>query len=257
MGILAWIVLGLVAGAGEVHHARPTRWRIHRHHRARDRRGSRRGLHWARTSSASAISPGSMSAASRSPSEGRYWCCSSTGSLLAAALDPRSQNTNMAAAPNALLQWTVADRRFPWIRLTEPPRPLSGVVMQETLMNEDYEKGYSQFSKMVGEENIEKLVSRLRLVCPDFEREVVSVVGGRIWTRGGIDLKTRSLCSICVLAALGRNNALKLNLQMALRNGAQVGEICEAMFQVAVYAGFPAAWDALDKLAEVLKEENA
>ena len=124
-------------------------------------------------------------------------------------------------------------------------------------MNGDYEKGYSQFSKMVGEENMGKLVSRLRSVCPDFEREVVSIVGGRIWTRGGIDLKTRSLCSICVLAALGRNNALKLNLQMALRNGAKVGEICEAMFQVAVYAGFPAAWDALDKLAEVLKEENA
>lgn len=124
-------------------------------------------------------------------------------------------------------------------------------------MNGDYDKGYSQFTKMVGEENVDKLVSRLRSVCPDFEREVVSVVGGRIWTRGGIDLKTRSLCSICVLAALGRNNALKLNLQMALRNGANVGEICEALFQVAVYAGFPAAWDALDKLAEVLKEESA
>ena len=124
-------------------------------------------------------------------------------------------------------------------------------------MNDDYEKGYGQFSRMIGKENMEKFVSRLKSVCPDFEREVVSVVGGRIWTRGGIDLKTRSLCSICVLAALGRNNALKLNLQMALRNGAQVEEIFEALFQVAAYAGFPAAWDALDKLAEVLKEEKA
>jgi len=123
-------------------------------------------------------------------------------------------------------------------------------------MNDDYQKGYRQFSKMVGKANMEKLVSRFKLVCPDFEREVVSVVGGRIWTRGGIDLKTRSLCSICVLAALGRENALNLNLQMALRNGAKVGEICEALFQVAVYAGFPAAWDALDKLAEVLKDEE-
>ena len=124
-------------------------------------------------------------------------------------------------------------------------------------MNDDYEKGYRQFSKMVGEENIEELLSRFKAVCPDFEREVVSVVGGRIWTRGGIDLKTRSLCSICVLAALGRNNALKLNLQMALHNGVQVGEIFEAIFQVAAYAGFAAAWDALDKLAEVLKDEKA
>ena len=124
-------------------------------------------------------------------------------------------------------------------------------------MSDDYEKGYAQFARMVGEENIEALTARFRAVCPDFETEVVSVVGGRIWTRGGIDLKTRSLCSICTLAALGRNNALKLNLKMALRNGATVEEICEALFQVAAYAGFPAMWDALVILEETLAEISA
>jgi 4-carboxymuconolactone decarboxylase len=84
----------------------------------------------------------------------------------------------------------------------------------------------------------------------------MSVVGGRIWTRGGLDLKTRSLCSVSVLAALGRRSALKLNLQMALRNGATVEEICEALFQVAAYAGFAAAWDALEQLREVLDSED-
>lgn len=120
-------------------------------------------------------------------------------------------------------------------------------------MSSDYEKGYAQFARMVGEENMDQLVARLGAVCRDFEREVVTIVGGRIWTREGIDLKTRSLCSICVLAALGRNNALRLNLQMALRNGATVEEICEALFQVAAYAGFAAAWDALEQLREVLE----
>ena len=43
---------------------------------------------------------------------------------------------------------------------------------------------------------------------------------------------------------------------MALHNGVQVGEIFEAIFQVAAYAGYTAAWDALDKLAEVLKDEK-
>jgi alkylhydroperoxidase/carboxymuconolactone decarboxylase family protein YurZ len=43
---------------------------------------------------------------------------------------------------------------------------------------------------------------------------------------------------------------------VALHNGVQVGEIFEAIFQVAAYAGFAAAWDALDKLAEVLKDEK-
>ena len=99
-------------------------------------------------------------------------------------------------------------------------------------MNPDYEKGYKQFAKMVGEENIESLVARFRSVCPDFEEEVITVLGGRIWTRGGIDLKTRSLCSICVLAALGRHNALKLNFKMALRNGAQVPEYLKLFFRL-------------------------
>src|SRR5688572_13769863 len=103
-------------------------------------------------------------------------------------------------------------------------------------MSSDYELGRAQFARMVGEENIEALTERLRAVCPDFEKEGIGVVGGRIWIRGGIDLKTRSLCSVAILAALGRRNALKLNLQMALRNGASLEEICEALFQVAAYA---------------------
>ncbi|MBT4499923.1 MAG: 4-carboxymuconolactone decarboxylase [Gemmatimonadetes bacterium] len=119
---------------------------------------------------------------------------------------------------------------------------------------DDYKRGLEQFRKMVGDEHIDALIERFKAVCPDFEQEVVSVVGGRIWTREGIDLKTRSLCSICVLAALGRDSALKLNFQMALNNGATVEEIFEALFQVAAYAGFPAAWDALIKLEEVLDE---
>ena len=121
---------------------------------------------------------------------------------------------------------------------------------------DDYERGFEQFRQMVGDDRIDALINRFKAVCPDFEKEVVSVVGGRIWTRGGIDLVTRSLCSICVLAALGRVNALKLNFQMAIQNGASVEQIFEALFQVAAYAGFPAMWDALVKLEEVLDEER-
>ena len=79
---------------------------------------------------------------------------------------------------------------------------------------------------------------------------MVSVVGERTWTRKGIDLKIRSLWDICILAALGRNSALKLNFEMALNNGATIEEI----FQVAASSGFPAAWDALIKLEDLLGE---
>jgi 4-carboxymuconolactone decarboxylase len=118
----------------------------------------------------------------------------------------------------------------------------------------DYEQGYAQFQQMVGEDRMKTLIARFAAVCPDFETEVVSVVGGRIWGRPGLDLKTRSLCSICTLAALGRVNALHLNFEMAMNNGATLEEIFEALFQVAAYAGFPAMWDALIILEEVLKE---
>lgn len=149
---------------------------------------------------------------------------------------------------------------MPSVSVANPSPSRKGVSANPNLkgshVSSDYEKGYAQFARMVREENIEELTARLGAVCSDFEKEVVSVVGGRIWTRGGIDLKTRSLCSICVLAALGRNNALKLNLRMALHNGATVEEICEAMFQVAAYAGFAAAWDALEQLREVLEDSR-
>ncbi|MBT3342681.1 MAG: carboxymuconolactone decarboxylase family protein [Gemmatimonadetes bacterium] len=123
-------------------------------------------------------------------------------------------------------------------------------------MSDDYARGLAQFRQMVGDEKIDDLIERFRAVCPDFETEAVSVVGGRIWSRGGIDLKTRSLCSISALAALGRVGALKLNFEMALNNGCTLQEIFEALFQVAAYAGFPAAWDALVMLETVLQERG-
>ena len=117
-----------------------------------------------------------------------------------------------------------------------------------------YRRGVEQFARMVGEENIEGLRRRFRALSPDFERSVMGFVGGEVWPRPGLDLKTRSLCSIAALAAGGRINALKLNVRMALNNGASREEIVEAFFQVAVYAGFAAAWDGLEKAGEVFAE---
>ena len=115
-----------------------------------------------------------------------------------------------------------------------------------------YQKGVEQFARMVGAENIDALRQRFQSLSPDFERAVMGVVGGEIWTRPNLDLKSRSLCSIAILAALGRTNALELNVRMALNNGATREEIVEVFFQVAAYAGFAAAWDGLSRAAQVL-----
>ena len=117
-----------------------------------------------------------------------------------------------------------------------------------------YRKGIEQFARMVGRENIDALRQRFASLSPDFERCVMGFIGGEIWTRPGLDLRTRSLCSIAILAALGRVNALELNIRMALNNGATREEIVEAFFQVAIYAGFAAAWDGLTKADEVFRD---
>ena len=84
----------------------------------------------------------------------------------------------------------------------------------------------------------------------------MGVVGGEIWSRPNLDLRTRSLCSIAALAALGRVNALDLNVQMALNNGATEEEIVEVFFQVAAYAGFAAAWDGLTRAMATIEQSK-
>jgi len=124
--------------------------------------------------------------------------------------------------------------------------------------DEQYEKGVTQFAKMVGEDKIDTLRTRFSELSPDFERAVMGVVGGEIWSRPNLDLRTRSLVSIGVLAAQGRVSALELNVEMALVNGATKEEIVEVFFQVAAYAGFAAAWDGLQMAMKVIDahEEN-
>ena len=116
-----------------------------------------------------------------------------------------------------------------------------------------YQKGVEQFAQMVGRGKIDELRERFQALSPDFERLVMGTIGGEVWSRPGLDLRTRSLCSIAVLAGLGRINALELSIRMALNNGASRVEIVETFFQVAVYAGFAAAWDGLTRAVEVFR----
>lgn len=121
---------------------------------------------------------------------------------------------------------------------------------------DDYEKGLEILNKMLGEERAEAVIKKFRSLSPAFGNEAVTVVFGRTWSRGIIDLKTRSLCSICILAALGRLNALKINFTLAVENGASLDEIVEALLQVGIYAGYPATLDALTLLDEVAKDSR-
>lgn len=120
------------------------------------------------------------------------------------------------------------------------------------MTEEQYQQGLAQFTQMVGADRIDALRERFAAVSPEFERAVMGIIGGQIWNRPNLDLRTRSLVSIATLAAQGRVNALALNIEMALNNGATEEEIVETFFQVAIYAGFAAAWDGLEAAKPIL-----
>jgi len=104
---------------------------------------------------------------------------------------------------------------------------------------------------MVGQAEAERIRQGWREISPDLERLILEFVAGRIWTRSGLDLKTRSLSTVAALTALGRTSALELNIRMALGNGATKEDVLEIMLHMAPYAGFPAAWDAMKIAARV------
>jgi 4-carboxymuconolactone decarboxylase len=114
--------------------------------------------------------------------------------------------------------------------------------------------GWNILKKMVGETDAERVRQGWRDISPDLERFILEFVAGRIWTRSTLDLKTRSLSTIAALTALGRSNALELNIRMALGNGATKAEIFEVMLHMAPYAGFPAVWDGMLIARRVLGE---
>lgn len=120
----------------------------------------------------------------------------------------------------------------------------------------DYTKGTETLTRLVGPGQAEKITARFRELSPAFENEAISVVFGRTWSRKAIDPKTRALCSIGILAALGRHGALRIVFGIALSSGATVEEITEALLQAAIYAGYPAALDALPVLQAVLEEKG-
>jgi 4-carboxymuconolactone decarboxylase len=90
-------------------------------------------------------------------------------------------------------------------------------------------------------------------LAPEFFGLVTQFVFGMFWSRPGLDLRSRSLCTVAQLAALGRTDELRAHLAGALRLGISREELVEVLMQTACYAGVPAAVSALNAAAEVLE----
>ena len=80
---------------------------------------------------------------------------------------------------------------------------------------------------------------------------------GTVWQRDGLDLKTRSLMTVAMLTALGRQHELKGHVRGALNNGATPEELRELFLHATVYCGFPLAIDGFRTACEVFNEVKA
>jgi len=89
-------------------------------------------------------------------------------------------------------------------------------------------------------------------LAPEFFGLVTQFVFGMFWSRPNLDLRSRSLCTVAQLAALGRTDELKGHLMGARNLGITREELIEVLMQTACYAGVPAAVQALNAAAEVL-----
>lgn len=103
-----------------------------------------------------------------------------------------------------------------------------------------FERGLQVRKEVLGAEHVARAQANTTSFDADFQRYITEMAWGSVWSRPGLDRRTRSLVTIAILAALGREE-LALHLRASANTGATPDEIAEVLLHVAVYAGVPAA----------------
>src|ERR671934_444732 len=116
-----------------------------------------------------------------------------------------------------------------------------------------FESGMKVRKEVHGNEYVEQALARTTEFDADFQRFITEYAWGGLWARPDLDRRTRSLVTIAILAALGREE-LGLHLRASRNTGATPREIAEVLLHVAVYAGVPAANNAMGLAKTVLGE---
>ncbi len=103
-----------------------------------------------------------------------------------------------------------------------------------------FEEGMRVRREVLGDAHVERAAAGATALDADFQRFITETAWGAVWARPGLDRRTRSLITIAILAALGREE-LALHLRASRNIGVDPREVAEALLHVAVYAGVPAA----------------
>jgi 3-oxoadipate enol-lactonase/4-carboxymuconolactone decarboxylase len=118
-----------------------------------------------------------------------------------------------------------------------------------------HERGDRTRREVLGDEHVDAATARTTPFTADFQDLITRYAWGEIWSRPGLDRRTRSAITIAMLVALGREHELAMHVRVALRNGLTADEVKEVLLQATVYCGVPAGNGAFAIAQRVLEEE--
>jgi 4-carboxymuconolactone decarboxylase len=120
-----------------------------------------------------------------------------------------------------------------------------------------YERGWEKLQEIDREQG-ERVIEALKDIAPDLARYVIEFPFGDIYSRPGLDLKSREIATVSALTAMGTATPqLKVHIHGALNVGCTRQEVIEVIIQMAVYAGFPAALNGIFAAKDVFEERDA
>ncbi|WP_374455414.1 4-carboxymuconolactone decarboxylase [Nocardioides sp.] len=118
-----------------------------------------------------------------------------------------------------------------------------------------YDDGMEVRREVLGDEHVDRATDRITDLDRDFQTMITEYAWGTVWTRPGLDRRTRSLITITALVARGHHEELAMHLRAARRNGVTMEEIGETLLQSAIYCGVPDANTAFRVAREVFGDE--
>jgi 4-carboxymuconolactone decarboxylase len=118
--------------------------------------------------------------------------------------------------------------------------------------HERYQKGMIVRREVLGDAHVERSIERLNDFNQDFQNLITRYGWGEIWTRPGLERKTRILITVALLVALNRPVEFRMYVRAAIQNGVTPEELKEILLQTAIYCGLPAANSAFRDAEEAL-----
>jgi 4-carboxymuconolactone decarboxylase len=121
-------------------------------------------------------------------------------------------------------------------------------------MSDAYERGLRTRREVLGDDHVDEAIARTTEFTEDFQDLITRYAWGEIWSRDGLDRRTRSCITLTALVALGREEELAMHVRAALRIGLTPAEIKEVLLHSAIYCGVPAANGAFAVAQRVFEE---